>query len=157
MRIRQWLINLLSRGLGRQLTKREIEHAKVIGNVLDSESRKLATDQSKCSHKKGGVWGKKDGKMTFRSTSSSRYAVMKHQHMNGDVWVRCLRCGKTWKPPIKSDYWNEQSFYRAIEEYETAVAFETNNTMSTSLQCSFRLNGNSDAGLEYVRKQLANS
>jgi hypothetical protein len=58
---------------------------------------------------------------------------------------------------MRSDYRNERAFYRAIEEYEAAVNFPTNNTMSTSIQCAFRLNGSHDAGLEYVRKQLANS
>ena len=157
MRIIQGIIELLSRGLGRRLTEQEIETAKIQGNVLDAEDRARATFQSKCNHKKGGIWTRKDGKLTFRSACSNQYSVMKHQHMNGDIWVRCLRCGRQWKPPIRADFRDERFFYRALEEYETAVNFETNNTMSTSVQCSFILNGSRDAGHEYVRKQLANS
>lgn len=157
MRIRQWIINLLSRGMGRRLTEYEVETAKMQGNVLDAEDRARATYQSKCTHKKGGFWRPRDKGVVYTQGSGSQYAVIKHQHINGDFWIRCLRCGRTWKPPIRADYRNEREFYRAIEEYEAAKNFETNNSTSTSIQCSFRLNGSYDAGLEYIRKQLANS
>jgi hypothetical protein len=31
------------------------------------------------------------------------YAMLEHSLQNGDIWVRCLRCGRCWKP-IDSDY-----------------------------------------------------
>jgi hypothetical protein len=77
---------------------------------------------------------------------------MKHQMINGDIWVRCLRCGKTWNPPVREELFlrrrgkascpegrtfNRALFEKAIEDYKRATMFETNNSMSTSVQCRF--------------------
>jgi hypothetical protein len=38
-----------------------------------------------------------------RAASAAQYAVMKHQMINGDIWVRCLRCGRTWQSASREE------------------------------------------------------
>jgi hypothetical protein len=51
---------------------------------------------------------------------AEQYAVSKHVFANGDMHIRCLRCGKNWKP--------------GDEGYEEAYKFPTLNCISTSIQ-----------------------
>jgi hypothetical protein len=148
--------------LPKQLSAQQVADAKCRGNEIDAYDREKAKIQSKCTHKKGGwvpMQGSSDEirQALSKGGNGSQYAVFKHQHIPGDIWVECLRCGKKWKPPIRTEYETEREFYRAVEEYEKAISFETNNHTSTSVLCQFRLNRSLDAGTEYVRKQLATS
>lgn len=107
---------------------------------------------SVCTHRKGGMASARDLHVLSTGGNAAQYAVMKHQMINGDIWVRCLRCGKTWNPPVeKNFFFNEKGarvaphdgtfdkvkFEKAVEEYKRATMFETNNSMSTSVQCRF--------------------
>jgi hypothetical protein len=144
----------------RLLSAEEILSAKSKGCTLDAIDRESATQQTKCNHLKGGVVESLSVEAINHALSHGtdhRYAVIKHQHFNGDIWVSCTRCGRKWKPPIRSEYKNDREFYKAVEEYKVAVDFKTDNKMSTSLQFQFWLDGNCSAGHEYVRKQMANS
>ncbi len=114
-----------------------------------------ATDQyrfSICTHRKGGTVTARDQRVLSTGGNSNQYAVMKHQMINGDIWVRCLRCGRTWAPPVEANFFFDGSgrqvapkdgvfsrskFERAQEDYLKAQMFETNNSMSTSVQCRF--------------------
>ena len=118
-------------------------------------SQQKATDdarQAVCTHKKGGVVSARNMSVLSTGGNSIQYAVIKHQMINGDMWVRCLRCGKTWLPPVKDNfYFNakgkqvapkdgvfSQAKFDAVEiEYKRAVNFETNNSPSGSVQCRF--------------------
>jgi len=114
-----------------------------------------ATDNyrfNNCTHKKGGMASARSlGVLSFGG-NSQYYAVIKHQMINGDIWVRCLRCGRTWAPPVEKNYFfnakghsvapvdgrfDKVRFEKAIEDYRRATMFETNNSMSTSVQCRF--------------------
>jgi hypothetical protein len=153
-----WLRNLRAKFRSKMRTPQQIANARTQGLVLDSQSRKQVVRKLQCNHLKGGVCVRSNGKLSLPTIgTASHYSVVKHQHINGDFWIRCLRCGKTWMPPIRSEFKTEREFYRAVEEYETAKNFPTNNVTSTSVLCQFRLNGSLDAGNAYVRKQLANS
>jgi hypothetical protein len=153
----QSIINFLSRYTGRQLTEFEKLVATNNGYALDGIKRAEATKQAHCTHRKGGYVRKDDSGNIVLNGTGHQYAVIKHQHLNGDMWVECLRCGRKWKPPLRSDFRSDRSFYEAVTDYEEAVAFETNNVTSTSIQFGFRLNGSRTAGHEFVRKQMANS
>ncbi len=128
----------------RRETKRSksINNGKILKQIADSEK----ASQAHCNHKKGG-----NGAQGFvgGQGDDSQYAVLKHRMSNGDVWVRCLRCGKTWKPPIESDFtvkgkMDREAFEAAKKDYETAVAFTTRNQMSGSIIFNF-----SDGGKYY--------
>ena len=105
-----------------------------------------------CTHKKGGLVSPRDQRVLTTGGNAAQYAVMKHQMINGDIWVRCLRCGKTWCPPVEKNFFfsakgvqvapvdgtfNKIRYEKAIEDYKRATMFETNNSMSTSVQCRF--------------------
>lgn len=104
--------------------------------------------QNRCNHHKGGngvagiIGGQGD---------SLDYAVIKHVFLNGDVWVRCLRCGKTWKPPIKADFKTDDAYQLALMKYEQAKDFSTKNSTSSSYQFRYSDNG------EYFRQIMRNT
>jgi hypothetical protein len=105
-----------------------------------------------CTHKKGGIVTPRDMRVLTTGGNNVQYAIMKHQMINGDIWVRCLRCCKTWAPPVEKNFFfnakgkqvapqdgqfDKAKFERAREEYIRATMFETNNSMSGSVQCRF--------------------
>lgn len=114
-----------------------------------------ATDRyrfSICTHRKGGIVTPRDQRVLTTGGNGQQYAIMKHQMINGDIWVRCLRCGKTWSPPVEKNFFfdatgrnvapqdgqfNRAKFEQSQVEYTRATMFETNNSMSTSVQCRF--------------------
>lgn len=122
------------------------------GRVIAAQDAADAHAFSVCTHRKGGMASPRNLNVLRTGGNAAQYAVIKHQMINGDIWVRCLRCGKTWAPPVeKNFFFNEKGrqvapqdgtfsterFERAVEEYKRATMFETNNSMSTSVQCRF--------------------
>ena len=138
----------------RMLTVLERQQCVEKGNVIDQMDRTIATSQMKCNHRKGGVISSVKIAECLQNGTSPQFSVMKHQMMNGDWRVRCTRCGKTWTAPIREEYRKEREFWKAIEEYETAVGFPTDNVSSTSLQFRWRYRDGSDAS-EVPRKAMA--
>ena len=124
-----------------------------------SQGRTFAQDEAQdklrwrlCTHKKGGVVTPRDLRVLHTGGNKEQYAVIKHQMINGDIWVLCLRCAKTWKPPVEKDFFfdtagknvapkdgtfDRTKFEQTQFEYLQAVNFNTNNSMSTSVQCRF--------------------
>lgn len=139
------------------------------GLVFSQQARTDAAKQAVCTHKKGGIVTPRDMRVLTTGGNGQQYAIIKHQMINGDFWIRCLRCGKTWCPPIKDNFFfnkkgkivppkegdfNIEKFKEAISDYQRAVNFETNNTASGSVQCRFsRFNEDTgewvDAAQEY--------
>jgi hypothetical protein len=117
--------------LGDRELKRETQRSRSRTNGKTLLQLKANDDaaQGRCNHRKGGdgvrgiVGGQGD---------DSQHAVIKHMFGNGDIWVRCLRCGKTWKPPMK-DRMTVEAYYAAMAEYQAAVNFTTRNTTSGSV------------------------
>jgi predicted Zn finger-like uncharacterized protein len=143
-------------------TAQQIAEAKMHGNVIEGYERAIIKSQMQCNHRKGGTIVRVVGEPTspakieecLQNGTGSQFSVMKHQMMNGDWRVRCTRCGKTWTAPIRQEYRNDREFWAAIEEYETAVGFPTNNVSSTSLQFRWRYRDGRD-GPEVPRKAMA--
>lgn len=121
--------------------KREMKRQRSLTNgaTLNSLASNDNQAQKRCNHRKGGNGA--EGVVGGRG-EDSQYAVCKHTFCNGDMWVRCLRCGKTWKPPIKDQYTSESGFLKAVVDYETALNFPTRNVASGSIQFRFSDNGN---------------
>jgi len=44
-----------------------------------------------CTHKKGGIVTPRDMRALTTGGNNIQYAIMKHQMINGDIWIRCLR------------------------------------------------------------------
>ena len=104
----------------------EIVRAVVFGQVLNRFKTTQEKKQKECNHLKGGFCEVKDGKYTGVIKNNEHpgfytdYAVLKHKMPWGDWWIRCLRCGKWWKPQDV--------------DYNQALNFPTHNTSSTSIQ-----------------------
>lgn len=160
--LRDLFYNLYLRYAGQFRTQQQVAEAKMHGNVLEGFERAIIKSQMKCNHHKGGTIFRVAGESTspekiaacLQNGTGNQYSVMKHQMMNGDWRIRCTRCGKTWTAPIRQEYRNDREFWAAIEDYETAVNFPTNNTSSTSIQFRWRYRDGSD-GSEIPRKAMA--
>ena len=112
--------------------------SKTNGATLSALAANAKKTQNRCNHKKGGngIPGYVGGQ-----GNDSHYAVMKHTMCWGDVWVRCMRCGKTWKPPVRKFYESEEEYLKDYVEYQAALNFQTNNTGSSSYQFRYSDNG----------------
>jgi hypothetical protein len=144
-------------------TAQKVVEAKTRGCVLAQLDRSLVKRQNVCTHRKGGVISNiKDPAAINHALShgtAMSYAVIKHQMINRDIWVRCLRCGKWWKPPCRSEYNLDRDYWKAMFEYETALEFPTNNTMSGSVLCNFYQtlkDGTQVDASEVLRQRMAN-
>jgi hypothetical protein len=149
----------------------QLQTAKAYGRCLIEMDRNHAHRQSQCNHRKGGLISRRTitdagGEKTHTTYTmpnkgtSPLYAVIKHQFSHGDIWVRCLRCGKWWKPPLRSQYKTDRDFWRAMFEYEEALNFDTNNTTSGGVLLRFNTfsrDGKWVDGTEIVRENLANA
>ena len=156
-----WEAERLQEKLGKQLPSAQIETARAYGRCLTENDRLHIHYQANCTHRKGGTINDlgRPGSALYKGTSP-QYAVIKHQMMHRDIWVRCLRCGKWWKPPVRSHYKQDRDFWRAMFEYEEALNFPTNNTTSGSVLCNFSKmlpNGSMVDATEIVREALANA
>lgn len=144
--------DLKSRIEGRELKEMQIQNDRA------SQGRTFAQDEATdaykwkiCTHRKGGLVSQRDMRALTTGGNEDQYAVIKHQMINGDIWVRCLRCGRTWSPPVEEKFYfrggkvvapkdgvlDSAAFDKAQIEYQIAVAFPTRNSMSGSVQCRF--------------------
>lgn len=155
LRIKERRLNM--RDLKNRLDEREITDLQKQQNRA-SQGQTFAQDehndkikQKICTHKKGGLVSQRDLRALSTGGNSDQYAVVMHQMINSDIWVRCLRCGKTWKPPVEADFYfrdgkvvapqdgkfDSEAFDKACREYQEALSFPTRNIMSGSVQCRF--------------------
>ena len=136
---------LAERELKRETIK---QRSRINGETLKQLNKNDLSMQLRCNHKKGGngangvIGGQGD---------DSQYAVMKHTFANGDMWIRCLRCGKTWKPVLRESFKSDELYLKAVAQYEAAVNFQTRNVPSSSIQFRFSDNG------EYYRQITENT
>ena len=118
------------------------------GQTLNAIAKEQEQSQRRCNHRKGGNGAA--GVMSGQG-DSLWFALMKHRMLNGDIWIRCMRCGKTWKPPVRRMFADETKYQVAVAEYEAAKLMPTNNSPSSSYAFSF-----SDGG-QYFREVTAST
>ena len=140
----------LQERLAERELKRETKRQRSLTNgetikALNSAERAY---QSRCNHKKGGTGS--NGVVAGQG-DDSQHAVLKHTFANGDMWIRCLRCGKTWKPPVRRSYKSEEAYQMAGEVYKIAKDFQTRNVPSSSYTFRYSDNG------EYYREVTENT
>ena len=113
-------------------TKRQRSYTN--GQTLKALAAADAANQRRCNHRKGGngaagiIGGQGD---------DGQYAVIDHTVLNGDRWIRCLRCAKLWKPVLEHWFETREGYLGAVAEYEAAKTFQTRNAPSTSQQFRF--------------------
>lgn len=149
------LLELQDRIDERKLKKENIKLRSLTnGQTLKQLAVADEAAQLRCNHRKGG--NGQDG-IVGGQGDDSQHSVIKHTFCSGDTWVRCTRCGKTWKPPIEENFYfddkgvncppnsdvhgnlvNERGkfdqvrFIAAVAEYNAAVQFQTRNKPSSS-------------------------
>jgi len=139
----------LQERLAERELKRENNRQKAVtnGQTLQQISKNETANQKRCNHKKGGNGAA--GVIGGRGDSPD-FAVIKHTFAHGDTWIRCQRCGKTWKPPIKADFKGNDDLYdTALRVYEMALEFQTKNVTSSGV--AFRFSDNGDFYREQTR------
>lgn len=161
----------------RELAEKQLSEDRAAqGRVIAQQEASDAHAFSVCTHRKGGMASPRNMRVLREGGNAAMYAVIKHQMINGDIWVRCLRCGKTWAPPVETNFFFDDKgkrvapqegtfrkdlYERAIEEYKRATMFETNNSMSTSVQCRFsyydKESGKTYDGADKYREQIAST
>jgi hypothetical protein len=101
---------------------RELQEATLRQQHRDANER-----QRGCNHKKGG---KGVNAVIHGQGSDANYAFVKHQYGHGQIWVLCQRCHAEWRPGDTAET------HPTGISYAQALAFPTDNEMSTS--CQFR-------------------
>lgn len=137
------------------------------GKVFAQDAAQEAARQNVCTHRKGGIVTPRDMAVLTTGGDSQQAAVIKHRMIDGNLFVRCMRCSKTWVPPQRNNFFfdrarnekdrsdrilnakkmpfegpqvgifDELSFQVAVEEYKKACAFQTQNKESGSVICQF--------------------
>ena len=142
-------IDLDYKDLQRELTYRQTEQMKMKDAQnrdkfasRGRELRKTDHDQKKhqegCSHRKGG----RSVEALQRGGNAADFAVIRHILPNGELWQRCQRCGKTWRPPhvqdfdMKSDL-GKAAFEEARRIYKDAISWPTDNIQSSGITFSW--------------------
>ena len=121
------------------------------GQNIQQDKDNRAAQQRICNHKKGGDGAKG---VVGGQGQDTQYAIIRHRVANGDIWVRCLRCAKLWKPPVKSAHKTTESYNAAFEKYNEALVFPTRNQMSTGQQFQWGYNDKGQGGPEYFRERM---
>jgi len=137
------------------------------------------TRQSQCNHRKGGLVNPRDMSVLHTGGDSPKASIIRHRMIDGTMWIRCTRCRKTWKPPVKINFYfdaagksvaqqdgvfNKEAYTAAQKEYSEALKMTTSGSPSSSVICQFTkwikdADGNGfwvDAGEEF-RESLANT
>lgn len=169
--------DLRSRISDREIKEKQVQEDRAQQGRTFAQMK--ATDEYRfkvCTHRKGGVVTPRDTRVLTTGGNKEQFAVIKHQMINGDIWVRCLRCGKTWSPPVEKNFFfdragrqvapqdgdfNRAKFEQAEVDYIQATMFNTNNSMSTSVQCRFstfdRESGKLIDAADIYRENLSNT
>ena len=124
------------------------------------ELRKTDHDQKKhqdqCSHRKGGrgLEGLQKG------GSAADYAVIRHTLPTNEMWQRCQRCGKTWRPPhvqdfdIKTDA-GKAAFEEAKKVYKDALSWPTDNIPSSGITFGHQSDDGNKSANDFVHEVMS--
>ncbi len=126
------------------------------GANLKQDAIVLAEKQKRCNHHKGG-----DGAQGVLGGQGDdmQYCIIRHVMGNGDIWVRCLRCAKTWKPPVLSQFVDDPKGYAtAMALYEAALSYPTRNKTSGTHTFQWQVvtnsKGQKEGGPEFYREKM---
>ena len=128
----------LEERLAERELKREAKGSKAKSNARDIADADIqqARREAGCNHRKGG-----EGYEGYlgQGTDAADHAIHRHRMPNGDIWIRCLRCAKTWKPPVlslftdKAGVIDKPGYAQAMDEYRAGLMLPTRNKMSESV------------------------
>jgi hypothetical protein len=119
--------------------QRSITNGQTLRQIAAADLAK----ERRCNHRKGGNGA--NGVLGGQG-DDSQHAVVDHMFCNGDRWLKCMRCGRTWKPVLRHWFETEVGYLGAVAEYEAAKNMQTRNSPSSSYVFKF-----SDGG-DYYRE-----
>ena len=162
------LLDVKQRVEKRQMEAQQRQESRAAqGRVFAQDAANEFARQEICTHRKGGTVTDRDMSVLSTGGDSQQAAVIKHRMIDGNLWVKCMRCSRTWVPPHKENFffdrkrtaddrtdkilkakkmpyegpqagiYDELSFQLATEDYKKACAFQTQNKESGSVFCQF--------------------
>ena len=113
--------------------------------------------QDGCSHRKGGrgIEALQKG-----GTDASDHCLIKHLLPWNEWYIRCQRCGKTWKPPHIEDFGDlktaedKAAFEQARVDYKWAMDAPTGNTASTGITFQHHSEDDDRTAKRFVRDTI---
>ncbi len=133
--------------------KMNMRREKLIANgrELTKTARDQKMVQDTCVHRKGGRGGVPGGLLKGTDVNHS---LLKHLLPTNELWIRCTRCGKTWKPVFREDYAagpeGEAFFLAAKEAYKWAVEANTDNQPSSSITFAWASEDDNKSAKKFV-------
>jgi hypothetical protein len=140
------LIDIESRASQAELTRHQTAQFKMKqaeqkdkfwsrGRELKNTAASQKKHQDGCSHRKGG---RSIEALQRGGTDASDHSLIRHLLPHNEWFVRCQRCGKTWRPPHVEDFdlktvEGKAAFEQAKVDYKWAMEAPTNNTPSTGI------------------------
>jgi hypothetical protein len=126
------------------------------GQNLKQDAINRISKQTICNHRKGG-----DGAngVIGGQGDDMQFAILRHVMGNGDIWIRCLRCGKTWKRPLLNGR-TEAEMKASPEwaEYDSMLRAQTRNHTSGTHTFSWGVvqnaEGKLEGGPEFYREKM---
>ena len=105
------------------------------GRELRNTEASQKKHQEGCSHRKGG---RGIEALQRGGTDASDHSLIKHLLPWNEWYIRCQRCGRTWKPTHAEDYdlttpEGKAAFEQAKIDYKWAMDAPTNNSSSSGI------------------------
>jgi hypothetical protein len=125
------------------------------GRELTKTARDQELVQNICVHRKGGRGGVPGGLLKGTDVN---YSLIKHILPQNEMWIRCSRCGKTWKPVFRENYAvgleGDALFNTAKEAYKWAVDANTDNQTSSSITFTHTSADDNKSAKAFVREVM---
>lgn len=123
------------------------------GRELENTKRSQHKHQEGCSHRKGG---RGIEALQRGGTDASDHSLIKHLLPWNEWYIRCQRCGKTWRPPHAEDYdlktaEGKAAFDQAKVDYKWAMDAPTNNSPSTGITFKHTSEDDDKSAKQFVR------
>lgn len=122
------------------------------GRELVRTKRSQEQVEAVCRHQKGGRGNEPGG---FLRGNDANHSLIKHTLPTNELWVRCSRCGKTWRPRFRDEFSvgteGDIAFTKAKEEYIWAVQANTDNSPSGSITFQWKSDDHNVTAEKFVR------
>lgn len=131
-------------------------------NEFESRGRELTKTvrdneivQKNCAHKKGGRGQVPGGLLRGNDVN---HCLIKHILPTGEMWCRCSRCGKTFRPTQRNMFpqgpEGDAAFEKSKAEYAWAVDANTDNQTSSSITFQWVSDDNNVTAKKFVQEAM---
>ena len=125
------------------------------GRELTKTARDRKQIEDVCLHRKGGRPAMPGG---ILKGTDSNFSLIKHILPTNELWVRCTRCGKTYKPAFREDFpegdIGSVAFEKAKADYKWAVDANTDNSTSSSITFQWTSEDGNVSARKFLRETM---